>query len=88
MASKQSKILNEILNQKKDEVKKLEEFVEMWKTKEMDLERQYQEKHKVYFVFSLFIFLFLFFFFSGKAYPFYSFYKSYSFIFHCFNSKT
>ena len=66
MASKQSKILNEILNQKKDEVKKLEEFVEMWKTKEMDLERQYQEKHKVYFVFSLFIFLFLFFFFQAK----------------------
>ena len=63
MASKQSKILNEILNQKKDEVKKLEEFVKEWKTKGMDFERQYQENHKVYFVFSLIIFLFLYLFF-------------------------
>ena len=67
MASKQSKILNEILNQKKDEVKKLEEFVKEWKTKGMDFERQYQENHKVYFVFSLIIFLFLYlFFFQAK----------------------
>lgn len=88
MASKQSKILNEILNQKKDEVKKSEEFVKEWKTKGMDFERQYQENHKVYFVFSLIIFLFLYlFFFSGKAHSFYSFYKAYSFIFYCFNSK-
>ena len=63
MASKQSKILNKTLDQKKDEVKKMEEFVKEGKTKEMDLERQYQEKYKVHFVFSLFIFLFFFFFF-------------------------
>ena len=72
MASKQSKILNKTLDQKKDEVKKMEEFVKEGKTKEMDLERQYQEKYKVHFVFSLFIFLFFsFFFFSGKAYSFF-----------------
>ena len=76
MASKQSKILNKTLDQKKGEVKKMEEFVKEGKTKEMDLERQYQENYKVHFVFSLFIFLF--FFFSGKAYSF----------FYCFNSKT
>ena len=63
MASKQSKILNKTLDQKKDEVKKMEEFVKEGKTKEMDLERQYQEKYKVHFVFSLFIFLFFYFFF-------------------------
>ena len=62
MASKQSKILNKTLDQKKDEVKKMEEFVKEGKTKEMDLERQYQENYKVHFVFSLFIFLFFFFF--------------------------
>ena len=59
MASKQLKTLMEILNQRKDEVKKLEESIIEWKTKEMDLERQYQEKHKVHFVFSLFVFFFL-----------------------------
>ena len=63
MASKQSKILNKTLDQKKDEVKKMEEFVKEGKTKEMDLERQYQENYNVHFVFSLFIFLFFFFFF-------------------------
>lgn len=61
MASRQSKILKEILNQRKDEVKKVEEFVREWETKEMDLERQYQEKHKVRIVISLFLFLYLFF---------------------------
>lgn len=61
MASRQSKILKEILNQRKDEVKKVEEFVREWETKEMDLERQYQEKHKVHIVISLFLFLYLFF---------------------------
>ena len=61
MASRQSKLLKEILNQRKDEVKKLEEFVREWETKEMDLERQYQEKHKVHIVISLFLFLYLFF---------------------------
>ena len=71
MASKQSKILNKTLDQKKDEVKKMEEFVKEGKTKEMDLERQYQEKYKVHFVFSFFIFLFFSFFFSGKAYSFF-----------------
>ena len=77
MASKQSKILNKTLDQKKDEVKKMEEFVKEGKTKENDLERQHQEKYKVHFVFSLFIFLF-FLFFSGRAYSF----------FYYFNSKT
>ena len=61
MASRQSKILKEILNQRKDEVKKVEEFVREWETKEMHLERQYQEKHKVHIVISLFLFLYLFF---------------------------
>ena len=61
MASRQSKLLKEILNQRKDEVKKLEEFVREWETKEMHLKRQYQEKHKVDIVISLFLFLYLFF---------------------------
>ena len=61
MASRQSKLLKEILNQRKDEVKKLEEFVREWETKEMHLKRQYQEKHKVHIVISLFLFLYLFF---------------------------
>ena len=74
MASRQSKILKEILNQKKDEVKKLEEFVREWETKEMDLERQYQEKHKVHIVISLFLFLYLFF------------QQSTLFLFFCFGS--
>ena len=52
MTSKQSKILKEILNQRKDDVKKLEQSIGDWKTKEMDLGRQYQGKHKVHFVFS------------------------------------
>ena len=67
MASRQSKILKEILNQRKDEVKKVEEFVREWETKEMDLERQYQEKHKVHIVISLFLFLYLFHFFPAKC---------------------
>ena len=67
MASKQSKILNKTLDQKKDEVKKMEEFAKEGKTKEMDLERQYQEKYKVHFVFSLSIFLFFFFFFFRQS---------------------
>ena len=67
MASKQSKILKEILNQRKDEVKKMEDFVREWETKEMDLERQYQEKHKVQIVISLFLFLYLFHFFPAKC---------------------
>ena len=74
MASKQSKILKEILNQRKDEVKKVEEFVREWETKEMDLERQYQEKHKVHIVISLFLFLYLFF------------QQSTLFLFFCFGS--
>lgn len=74
MASRQSKILKEILNQRKDEVKKLEEFVREWETKEMDLERQYQEKHKVHIVISLFLFLYLFF------------QQSTLFLFFCFGS--
>ena len=61
MASRQSESLKEILNQRKDEVKKLEEFVREWETKEMHLKRQYQEKHKVHIVISLFLFLYLFF---------------------------
>ena len=60
MTSKQLKILNEILNQRKDEVKKLEEFVKEWEIREMDLERQYQEKHKVYSFFFCFFPLFFF----------------------------
>ena len=68
MASQQSKILKEILNQRKDEVKKLEECVREWETKEMDLERQYQEKHKVHFYFSCcFSLLLLLLFFFSKA---------------------
>ena len=68
MASKQLKILKEILIQRKDEVKKFEEAIGDWETKEMDFERQYQEKHKVHFVFSFgfflfFVFSFFFFFF-------------------------
>lgn len=74
MASRQSKILKEILNQRKDEVKKVEEFVREWETKEMDLERQYQEKHKVHIVISLFLFLYLFF------------QQSTLFLFFCFGS--
>ena len=74
MVSRQSKILKEILNQRKDEVKKLEEFVREWETKEMDLERQYQEKHKVHIVISLFLFLYLFF------------QQSTLFLFFCFGS--
>ena len=74
MASRQSKILKEILNQRKDEVKKVEEFVREWETKEMDLERQYQEKHKVHIVISLFLFLYLFF------------QQSTLFLFSCFGS--
>ena len=54
MASNQSKILNEILNQREDELKKLEEFVKEWKIKEIDMKRQYQEKHKMHFVFPFF----------------------------------
>ena len=61
MASKQLNTLMDILNQRKDEVKELEESIIEWKTKEMDLERQYQEKQEVHFVFSFF---FSFFFFS------------------------
>ena len=61
MASKQLNTLMEILNQRKDEVKKLEESIIEWKTKEMDLERQYQEKQEVHFVFSLFFSFFFFF---------------------------
>ena len=74
MASRQSKILKEILNQRKDEVKKVEEFVREWETKEMDLERQYQEKHKVHIIISLFLFLYLFF------------QQSTLFLFFCFGS--
>ena len=74
MASRQSKILKEILNQRKDEVKKVEEFVREWEMKEMDLERQYQEKHKVHIVISLFLFLYLFF------------QQSTLFLFFCFGS--
>ena len=74
MASRQSESLKEILNQRKDEVKKLEEFVREWETKEMDLERQYQEKHKVHIVISLFLFLYLFF------------QQSTLFLFFCFGS--
>ena len=74
MESRQSKILKEILNQRKDEVKKVEEFVREWETKEMDLERQYQEKHKVHIVISLFLFLYLFF------------QQSTLFLFFCFGS--
>ena len=58
MASKHLKILNEILNQRKDEVKKLEEFVKEWEIREMDLEREYQEKHKVHSFFFYFFSLF------------------------------
>ena len=64
MASKQLNTLMEILNQRKDEVKKLEESIIEWKTKEMDLERQYQEKQEVHFVLSLFFSFFFSFLFS------------------------
>ena len=81
MASKQLNTLMDILNQRKDEVKELEESIIEWKTKEMDLERQYQEKHKVHFVFSLFFSIFFFFFH-------FSFQQSKRFHLSCFDSKT
>ena len=70
MASTQLKTLKEKLNQKKDEIKKLEETIRDCETE--DLERHYQEKQKVHFVFSLIYFI-LFSFLSKKlnAFTFY-----------------
>lgn len=51
MESKYSERLDEMLNKRKDtysnEIKELEEFVKSLKGKERELEKIYEEKHKV-----------------------------------------
>lgn len=51
MESKYSKRLDEILNKRRDtysnEIRELEEFVKSLKRKERELEKIYEEKHKV-----------------------------------------
>ena len=51
MESKYSKRLDEILNKRRDtysnEIRELEEFVKSLKGKERELEKIYEEKHKV-----------------------------------------
>ena len=51
MESKYSERLDEILNKRRDtysnEIRELEEFVKLLKGKERELEKIYEEKHKV-----------------------------------------